>query len=324
MTNPLTKLIALLSTTLLAVSVPASDHYLIGTGSKGATFYPVAKALCHVIESESLDFTCEAVATPGSTYNLEALENREIDLALSQGNLQYLATQGLAPFSGEHRLIRTVAPMHKEIFILAVLPGSNIEGLADLKGKRVNIGNVGSGSRLITLSLFEFLGWGLGDIEAHNQPSADLPDLLCNKKIDAAIYSTGHPNAIYTKLLDQCQVTLVNLWNEDIGRFVEANWEFSRAMIPGDTYSAISDDRYGFGIQVLLSARHDLPAEHIAQIVQILVEQNSQLAKMASVYKTIDASGSVGLKAAPLHEGTVSYFKKHPQLKPQRSSHIPE
>jgi TRAP transporter TAXI family solute receptor len=250
------------------------------------------EALCRLINRSDLDFTCEAVVTSGSAYNLQAVEDGTLDLGLSQANLQYLASQGEPPFTRKHTNIRTVAPLHQEIFVLAILPGSGISRLTELGGKRVNIGNVGSGSRLITERLFHFLGWDLSEFDIHSKKSADLPELMCNGKIDAAIYSTGHPNAIYTQLLDQCEVQLVDLWDADIARFVAASGEYLPAVIPGNTYPVVPDDIHGFGIQVLLSAHRDIPADHVARIVQTLVEQKDSLANMAIIYKIVDVANS--------------------------------
>ena len=116
----------LLLPSVLAVSSPTSDHYSIGTGSRGATFYPMMEALCRYINQSALDFTCEAIATPGSAYNLRGIEDGRLDLALSQANLQYLASQGMPPFTRRYEHLRTVAPLHQEVFILAVLPESGI------------------------------------------------------------------------------------------------------------------------------------------------------------------------------------------------------
>jgi uncharacterized protein len=301
---------SLLSCTL-AFSSPHPDHYYIGTGSRGATFYPMMETLCRYINRSDLDFTCEAVATAGSAYNLGGIEDGALDLGLSQGNLQYRASRGMPPFRQKHQHIRTVAPLHQEIFILAVLPEAGISRLPDLRGKRVNIGNIGSGSRLITERLFNFLEWDLSELEIHGNKSADLPELMCNGRIDAAIYSTGHPNAIYTQLLEQCGVSLVNLWDEDIARFVETAEGYEPAVIPGNTYPSVAGDIRGFGIRVLLSARRDLPSDHVTRIVQILVEQRSVLQQRAAIYKTIDAAASPGLQAAPYHEGARAYLE-HP------------
>ncbi len=286
-----------------------SAHYTIGTGSQGATFYPLARALCTIINQKKLDFTCEAVSTPGSFYNLNAIENGEHDLALSQFNLQYQAYRGLNPFHSMHKRVATVVPLHQEIFILAVHPSSEIKQIADLKGKRVNIGNVGSGSRVIIEQLFKFKGWKLSDFEIHGKKSSELPQLLCDGKIDAAIYSTGHPNAIYKNMIQQCGVELVDLWDEKIAQFVAENWQFNAASIPANSYQTITEDKLGFGVQVVLSANNEIPAEHIYQIIQTIVEDQKKLAKQAPIFRTINVHNFPLEHVAPYHKGAKQYYQ---------------
>jgi TRAP transporter TAXI family solute receptor len=286
-------------------------HYTIGTGSHGATFYPLARALCTVLNQKDLDFTCEAVSTAGSVYNLKALDKGDHDLALSQFNLQYQAYRGLAPFDNAHEQLATVAALHQEVFILAVNPASGIGQLADLPGKRVNIGNIGSGSRIITEQLFRVKDWGLEEFEIFEKKSSELPKLLCDGDIDAAIYSTGHPNAIYQDMIERCAVELNDLWDQQIADFVAANWQFAEARIPANTYRGIATDKRGFGVRVVLSARNEIPAKHIYQVVQAIVEEQTKLENLAPVYQFITGHDPSLHNIAPWHEGARQYFTDH-------------
>lgn len=287
------------------------EHYTIGTGSKGATYYPLAQALCAQIR-EKFDFTCEAISTPGSIYNVNALENGEHDLALSQLHIQYQSYKGLKPFKNMHKRITTVAPLHQEVFILAVNPNSRIKSFPDLKGKRINIGNIDSGSRNIVEQLFNYKGWKLSEFEIHGKKSSELPKLLCDGKIDAAIYSTGHPNIIYEKMIQQCGVELVDLWDEDIESFVAENWQFNPATIQANSYPTITVDKLGFGVQVVLSANNRISSRHIYQIIQTIVEDRKILAKSVPIFKTINANNFPLKHVAPYHNGAKLYYQDNP------------
>ncbi len=300
---------------LCGVMLYADDQkivrYTIGTGSYGATFYPLAHALCTVLNQKGLEFTCEAVSTAGSVYNLTALDHGEHDLALSQFNLQYQAYRGRAPFHHEHQQLTTVAALHQEVFILAVNPASGIEQLADLPGKRVNIGNIGSGSRVIIEQMFRFKDWRLAEFEIFEKKSSELPKLLCGGDIDAAIYSTGHPNAIYRDMIERCGIELTDLWDQQLASFVAVNWQFAEARIPANTYRGIAADKLGFGVRVVLSARNDIPAKHIYQIVQTIVEEQAKLEKLAPVYQSIPGHDPSLRNVAPWHKGARQYFTDH-------------
>ncbi|MEH6637046.1 MAG: TAXI family TRAP transporter solute-binding subunit [Halioglobus sp.] len=303
---------ALATVLLFSTPSPAQDtlHYTIGTGSEGATFYPLMKTLCTRIEQKKVGFTCEAVSTPGSIYNLNAIANGEIALGLSQLALQYQSYWGLDPFQGENGRIATVAPLHQEVFILAVNPDSNIKSFADARRKRVNIGNQGSGSRVLIEQLIGYKGWQLEDFEIYSEKSSELPRLLCNAEIDAAIYSTGHPNAIYAKMIRECGVELIDLWDEDIARFVSENWRFVPAKIRANTYPSITSDKSGPGVQVVLSANKEISRHHIYQIVQTLVEDSEALARQAPVFGSIDATRYPLENVAPYHRGAQDYYQE--------------
>ena len=303
---------ALSAVLMFSMPPPANDapHYNIGTGSEGAVFYPLMKALCARIGQKNYDFTCEAVSTPGSLYNLNAIGNGEFALGLSQLALQYQSYMGLDPFQSKNGRITTVAPLHQEVFILAVNPESNIKNFADARYKRINIGNKGSGSRVFIEQLIGYKGWELGDFEIYSEKSSELPRLLCNAEIDAAIYSTGHPNAIYAKMTRECGVELVDLWDEDIARFVGNNWQFAPATIKAHTYPSITSDKNGPGVQVVLSANNEIPRRHIYQIVQTLIEDREVLARHAPVFSSIDASRYPLENAAPYHRGAQAYYQE--------------
>ncbi len=300
-------LFLLTAATLLPAQQPR--HYTVATGSQGASFYPVASALCRQIERMELDFTCEAVPTPGSMYNLQALNEGTHDLALSQQYLQYLAWQGLPPFNRPYSALRTIAPLYREVFVLAATPESGIEALDDLPGKRVNIGNAGSGTRLVVEELFDYLDWKLSDFIIYSHRSGELPDLLCNRQIDAAIYSTGHPNLIYHRLVDECGVRLIDLWNDQIAAFVAQDWAYAPAAISRGTYRLLDEDINGFGMQIILSAHQDLPPAHVEQILRVLVTERDALQEEAPIYRSIDANEYPSQQIAPYHGG-VSLFHR--------------
>lgn len=289
-------------------SSPDNAHYTIGTGSKGATFYPLAAALCQHISNAELAFTCAAIESPGSRSNLQGLQRGEYDLALSQVSLQYQAWQGILPFDTRHDKVRTLAPLHREIFILAIKPELQASRLRDLEGKRLNIGNKGSGSRVIIERLFQFLALDQAEFKIYGARSAELAELFCNDEIDAAIYSTGHPNAIYRQLVEECGVELVDLWSEDIADFVASNWELETAKIPGNTYRGITTDRYGFGVRVVISAHREMSPNHVAKILEILKEEREALAAIAPIYRSIQVDAESLQRAAPNHRGAEDYL----------------
>ncbi|MES2676716.1 MAG: TAXI family TRAP transporter solute-binding subunit [Pseudomonadota bacterium] len=169
----------------------SKKHYTIGTGSIDATYYSVGRAICEIINKQSLDFTCEAISTAGSVYNLKSIRNKAHDFGISQSIVQYRAFEGIDEFEmdGKNDDLRMITPLHTEIMIIAAKKGSWIKSFSDLKRNRVNIANAGSGTRTIIEKLLAHKNIDHQYFsEIHEYKSGELPDLFRNNKIDAAIY----------------------------------------------------------------------------------------------------------------------------------------
>ncbi len=301
---------------LLMAHIPCAHeikpHYTIGTGSKEAAYYPVGTALCEVINENALPFSCAAISTEGSVYNLNAIKTGAHPFGISQGSMQYKAYLGLDEFKAEgiNPDLRTVIPLHVETMLLAVKKDSGIHSFEDLKGKRVNIGNEGSGTRAILERLFAHKNMALSAMEARSFKSGELPDRLCNGSLDAAIYSTGHPNGIYKKMIEECDVLLVDLWDEDIAAFVKANPEFIPAQLPAHTYSGQNTAVQGFGIQTVLSVSVKIPAEHIETLIKTIRNHREKLVEKHPIFASISFDYKESSRLAPYHKGALQYFRK--------------
>ena len=287
-------------------------HYTIGTGSKGATFYPLAKAICKEVARLRMGFTCEAVSTPGSGFNLNAVQRGDFDLAFSQSFLLARAAQGKPPFTDRHDKIRAIAPLHLEVFTLAIRPNSGVSQLDDLLGRRVNIGNQGSGSRATIEQLLQSLGWSPAAFVAHDLKSADLPAALCGGQIDAAIYSTGHPNEIYRRMIDDCGVRLVDLWSNKVEKFVDASWQYESIVLPADTYSNQTLAVRGFGTRVILSGSVSLPDCHVAGLLRAIRQGRVRLLEMVPAARSIPLKAETDVPGAKTHPGVLGACPEHP------------
>jgi len=288
-------------------------HYTIATGSKGATFYPLAKAICKEVARLRIGFTCEAVSTPGSVFNLKALQRGDFDLAFSQSYLLARAAQGEPPFTDRHDNIRAIATLHLEVFTLAIRPNSGVIQLDDLLGRRVNIGNQGSGSRATIEQLLQSLDWSPAAFSAHDLKSADIPAALCGGQIDAAIYSTGHPNDIYRSMIDDCDVRLVDLWSDKVEKFVDANWQYESAVLPADTYSNQSLPVRGFGTRVILSGSVSLPDCHVAGLLRAIREGRVRLLEAVPAARSIPLKAEADVPGATTHPGVLGACAEHPK-----------
>jgi TRAP transporter TAXI family solute receptor len=282
-------------------------HYTISTGSVGATYYPVGKAICNLVNNNNLDFTCEAIASEGSIYNLNAVQNKIHDFAISQNIMQYDSYLGINKFqnNGANKDLRIVTPLHVETMVIAVNKKYDVNSFEDLKNFRVNIGNVGSGTRVILDKLFEHKNISYEYFsEIHSAKASELEEMFCNDNIDAAIYSTGHPNKIYERLISNCNVKIVSLFDKDIKEFINKNKEYVKASLPSSIYKGQNKKIKAFGIATSLSALKTIPNEHIESLLALLQNNKKILEKENKVFKSISFKRKNFHFSAPYHEGS--------------------
>ena len=305
-------ILVLLAITVLSFNTEsnAKPNYTVATGSEGAVFYPVGEAICKVVNESGLDFTCEAVATGGSVYNINSINKGIHDFAISQTLTAYDAYMGDGIFSNNKafKKLRTVVPTHREVFMISAKKSLDIRNFADLKDKKVNLGNKSSGTRKILEMFMDEIQIDDSYFEKiSSHTSGGLYDLFCNNEIDAAIYSTGHPNRIYETIIKDCNVKLVNFWDEDVRNFVNKFKSFIPAEIPANTYENQSFERQGFGTQTVLLTTTKIPENHISQLYRTLIEKKKELEEINAIFKSIDFQDNKIERMAPLHSGVKNF-----------------
>ncbi len=124
--------------------------------------------------------------------------------------------------------------LHPEPFTVVARRDADINRIEDLKGKRVNIGDPGSGQRGTMEILMEALGWDIGDFDlASELPSGEQGQALCEDRVDAIVFAVGHPNKSVADAISDCDAVLVPVTGEVIDRLVETHPFYRRAVIPG-------------------------------------------------------------------------------------------
>mgnify|MGYP001819406083 FL=1 len=151
-------------------------------------------------------------STGGSVYNLNAIRNGELDMGVAKSDWQYHAYYGSSKFedAGPNKDLRAVFSVHPEPFTVVARTDSGIRNFNDLKGKRVNVGNPGSGQRGTMEVVMKAKGWTLDDFKlASELKSAEQSKALCDNKIDAMVFTVGHPSGSIKEATTSCDSVLV-------------------------------------------------------------------------------------------------------------------
>ena len=245
---------AVFSSMTVSAPVIAADQYVtIGTGGVTGVYYPTGGSICRLVNKDraSHGVRCTVESTGGSVYNINTIRAGELDLGVAQSDWQYHAYNGTSKFAdaGAFTDLRAVFSVHPEPFTVVARADSGIRDLMDLKGKRVNIGNPGSGQRGTMEVLMEALGWDKSTFAlASELKSSEQSKALCDNKIDAMVFTVGHPSGSIKEATTSCDSVLVNVTGSAVDGLVANNDFYRTATIPGGMYNGNPDDTVTFGV----------------------------------------------------------------------------
>ena len=294
----------------------------IGTGGPTGVYFAVGNAICRLVHKEAAEgrkagrqhgIRCSAPSTGGSTYNIGQIAEGELDFGVAQSDWQYHAFNGTAPDNVKKvEDLRAVFSVHPEPFQLIVAKDSDINSFADLKGKRVNIGNPGSGQRGTMEVLMKEHGMTSDDFKiATELTSTEQSNALCDGKIDAYGYTVGVPNAGVAVATDGCEARIVSLNSDVEKKLVDDTPYYAFATIPAGTYKTTSDDVTTFGVMATFVTSENADEQTVYEVVRAVMENIEDFKKLHPAFANLDPENMVkdGL-SAPIHPGAEKYYKE--------------
>ena len=312
-------LAALFSVALLgsASSAIAQDKFItIGTGGQTGVYYVVGQSICKLVNRGTAKhhIKCTAPSTGGSIANINAIKAGDQDMGVAQSDWQYHAYHGTSKFKddGPFKDLRAVFSVHSEPFTVVARKDSGIKTFADLKGKRVNIGNPGSGQRATMGVVLDALGWKDSDFAlASELKSSEQAAALGDNKVDAIVFTVGHPNGSIQEASTTTDAVLVPVTGPAIDKLVKDNPYYAKAVIPGGMYKGNDKDVETFGVKATFVSSAKVPDEVVYQVVKAVFDNFARFKKLHPAFANLKESEMIkaGL-SAPLHPGAVKYYKE--------------
>ena len=315
------KVIKWLAVTALALSIGVpvwaeQTFVTIGTGGVTGVYYPTGGAICRLVNKKRKEhgIRCSTESTGGSVFNLNTIRAGDLDMGVAQSDWQYHAYHGSSKFKdkGANRELRAIFSVHPEPFTVVARADSGIRNFGDLKGKRVNVGNPGSGQRGTMEVLMKASGWKMSDFELVSElKSSEQSKALCDNKIDAMVFTVGHPSGSITEATTSCDSVLVNVTGSAVDKLVAENDFYRTATIPGGMYNGNPNDIKTFGVGATFVTSTRTPANVIYQVVKAVFENFDTFRKYHPAFRILDKRQMIkdGL-SAPLHAGAVKYYKE--------------
>ncbi len=302
---------------LSAMQPEAAEQRFISIGTGGVTgvYYPTGGAICRLVNKmrKETGIRCSAESTGGSIYNINTLRSGELDFGVAQSDWQYHAYNGTSKFAdkGKFDKLRAVFSVHPEPVTIIAHDDSGVKNISDLKGKRLNIGNPGSGTRGTWEVLEEALGWKRSDLKlAAEMKSAETGQAVCDGKIDAYFWLVGHPSALTQESLATCAAHLVNATGPEIDKLINDNSYYRKATIPAGMYNN-KDDVNTFGVGATFVTSADVPDDVVYTVVKAVFDNFDQFKKLHPAFANLKPEEMIkDSLSAPVHPGAEKYYKE--------------
>ena len=299
---------------MAAPKAPGTIH--IGTAGVTGVYYPAGSAVCRVANPtlNQNGLSCEAVSTEGSVANIEGLRSSELDMAIVQSDLQFEAYHGSGPFAsaGAFPELRAVFALYPEPFTVVARSDLGIRTFDDLKGKRVNIGNPGSGQRATMEQLMQAKGWTIKDFAYVSGAGLDPAGRCAGRQPGRRHRVHGRPPLGRDPRCDQGGERPADPGHgTQVDRLIAANPYYSKAVIPGGFYRGTDTDTETFGVRATLVTSSAMPDEEVYEVVQSVFENFDHFKKLHSALARLNKQDMVKASlSAPLHPGAERYYKQ--------------
>jgi TRAP transporter TAXI family solute receptor len=283
-----------------AAGGPAKTTFVtIGTGGITGVYYPTGGAIARIVNKKKEKYGIRATveSTGGSVFNVNAVMAGDLEFGVVQSDRQYQAINGLAEWKdkGKQEDLRAVFSVHPESITLVAAVDAAIEKIEDLKDKRVNIGNPGSGQRKNSIDALSAVGIDYKtDMTAESVKAAEAPGLLQDGRIDAFFYTVGHPSgAIKEATAGARKVRIVPITGP--------------GLYPGAQNDA---DVETFGVKATFVTSAKVPENVVYAITKEVFDNFVDFKNLHPAYAVLTKENMMDGLSAPLHAGAEKYYKE--------------
>jgi len=302
--------------TVIPASAGKTKFVTIGTGGITGVYYPTGGAIAKIVNKKKDVYGIRATveSTGGSVFNVNAVMAGDLEFGVVQSDRQFQAMKGIAEWEakGPQSKLRAVFSIHPESVTLVAGADTGIKGIKDLKGKKVNIGNPGSGQLQNSIDALEAAGLTLDDIDAEKVKAAEAPGLLQDGRIDAFFYTVGHPSgAIKEACAGARKVNIVPITGVD-ALFAKFPY-YAPSVVPMKNYPSAANagaDVNSFGVKATFVTSADVSDEVVYAVTKEVFENFDEFKKLHPAYQVLTKEGMLQGLSAPIHPGAMKYYKE--------------
>ncbi len=277
-------------------------------GGQGGTYYPLSNQFKTIID-EQTDYTLQVQSTGASVQNVGSLADGSADFALIQNDIASFARNGtgIDVFEGEPvENLRGVATLYPETIHIVTRTETGIESLADLEGRTINTGDLGSGTQVNALQILETAGITTDDFDERNDGFSTAANQLQNGDIDASFVVGGWPVGAIEELAQTTDISVLNLSDDELDGILNTQDFFAEDTIPAGTYEGVSEETTTVSVQAMIATREEYDADIVETVTETLFNNVDELSIKSEFISQDSAQTGMPIE---LHPGAARVFE---------------
>ena len=289
----------------------AKKDYILATGGTGGTYYPFGGAIANIWNTKIENMNVTAQATGASAENLRLINKGDAEFGTVQNDVMDYAFNGTDMFAGEKLSnIATIGTLYPEVIQIAVSENSGINSIYDFKGKRISVGDAGSGVEFNAKQIMEGYGLTFNDIKKSNLSFKESAEAIQNGTLDGCFITAGVPNAALQELAFSAGLKLIPVSGNEAATVIDKYGYYTATTIPGGTYKGSDEDVPALAIKATLAVSASLDEDTVYEMTKALFENLQELGNAHAKGKEVSAASAVTGVSVPFHPGAVKYYKE--------------
>ena len=295
-------------------AAPVADKKVfvnIATGGTAGVYYPLGGAMAEIFNKNIPGMNASAQSTGASVANINLIKDGKVEVALVQNDIAYYAANGTEMFKDKKvEAIQGIASLYNETIQIVTIEGKGIKTVADLKGKRVAVGALGSGTEANARQIMEIFGITYADIKPQYLSFGEAANGLKDGNIDVAFVTAGAPTAAIQDIAAQHKVALVSIPADKAEALIKKYPFYAKQTVKAKTYPTVAEDVQTVAVKAMLVTSSKVDADLVYKMTKAMYTNLDRIksahAQGANVQKATALEG-MGIK---VHAGADKFFKE--------------
>ncbi|MEE8180072.1 MAG: TAXI family TRAP transporter solute-binding subunit [bacterium] len=302
--------VLVVSSLVPAVHAQKPQLITMSAGWVVGTYYPLAGTFSRIVYKFLPGVRLTVEASGASVATCKLIDKEITDFGLTQNDVAYYAYNALAPFEEPVKNIRGVASFYPGFIQILVRKDAGIKSVADLKGKKVAVGPLGSGTEVNTRNILGIYGITFGYIKAEHISAEEAGGFLKEGRVDAAFFTGGLGMPAVAEPCLVADMDLVEISDDVFDKLKTKHPFYAQVVIPGGVYYDI-EDRQSVTVLAQMVAHDKMSADLVYDLLTVIFDEKGleQIANgLPRVASYITLESAVDGMAIPLHPGAQAYY----------------